>query len=293
MSVAQLVFSFPFNATYAAVRDAVAAHFADDGADDAAPEQRDPTAVFTGTSQTSVTVGTNPATSQPAIEVDGDGFTWDERIHSSSKAKTEKNLWRLRKGVTPTVVAQVKAEQLAARGASSGAVMQPSGNVANLHNTSDDARAARIAYAKEQAAIVAGPNPLMPDDFEKLQRGQLVTISPHGAQWFEKWQAAFNAAYSQYAEQTAAQTAYINPAAVIGNGAVDAPVQMSQTQPVAAAAPVADFASFCAKYAAHLASPQMTTVLGQLGITAGFSALATQPAMIPAVVALLAAQGIV
>lgn len=34
-----------------------------------------------------------------AVELDKDGVPWDERIHSGSKSKTEKGVWKKRKGV--------------------------------------------------------------------------------------------------------------------------------------------------------------------------------------------------
>jgi hypothetical protein len=43
--------------------------------------------------------------------VDGTGFRWDERIHSSSKKQTAKGLWKMKRGVSPALIAQVKKEQ--------------------------------------------------------------------------------------------------------------------------------------------------------------------------------------
>lgn len=53
------------------------------------------------------------APAQPSAasdEVDADGLPWDERIHSSSKKKTAKNVWARRKNVDDSVFDQVVAE---------------------------------------------------------------------------------------------------------------------------------------------------------------------------------------
>lgn len=45
-----------------------------------------------------------------APAVDSSGLPWDERIHSSNKATTDKGVWRKRRGVSDTTVAAVEAE---------------------------------------------------------------------------------------------------------------------------------------------------------------------------------------
>ena len=45
-------------------------------------------------------------------ELDKDGLSWDARIHASSKALVADGTWRLKRGVEPALVAQVKAELL-------------------------------------------------------------------------------------------------------------------------------------------------------------------------------------
>jgi len=45
-----------------------------------------------------------------APAVDSSGLPWDERIHSSNKAMTDKGVWRKRRGVSDATVAQVEAE---------------------------------------------------------------------------------------------------------------------------------------------------------------------------------------
>lgn len=51
---------------------------------------------------------TNPA---PNGEVDAKGVQWDERIHSSSKAKISDGTWKLKRGVDKAFVSAVLAEQ--------------------------------------------------------------------------------------------------------------------------------------------------------------------------------------
>jgi hypothetical protein len=48
-------------------------------------------------------------------DTDTEGFTWDARIHSTPAKKTEKGVWRAKRGADPQLVAQVKAAQIAAR----------------------------------------------------------------------------------------------------------------------------------------------------------------------------------
>jgi len=43
-------------------------------------------------------------------DVDAEGLPWDARIHASSKLKTEKGIWKLKKGVDKSIIPQVKNE---------------------------------------------------------------------------------------------------------------------------------------------------------------------------------------
>lgn len=56
------------------------------------------------------------ATTTPVngVELDKDGVPWDARIHSSTKAKTTKDVWKRRKGVTDLEFAQITEELKAA-----------------------------------------------------------------------------------------------------------------------------------------------------------------------------------
>lgn len=49
-------------------------------------------------------------------EKDAEGLTWDHRIHASTKTKTVKGNWKLKKGVDHDMVALVKDEQNDGRG---------------------------------------------------------------------------------------------------------------------------------------------------------------------------------
>lgn len=47
-------------------------------------------------------------TPEPDIEVDSAGKPWDERIHSSSKAKVKNGTWKLKRGVDPSLVNSIE-----------------------------------------------------------------------------------------------------------------------------------------------------------------------------------------
>lgn len=55
-----------------------------------------------------------PAPAAPTVttgpELDSAGMPWDERIHASTKTKTQKGEWKKRKGVDPSVTTAVEAE---------------------------------------------------------------------------------------------------------------------------------------------------------------------------------------
>jgi len=56
--------------------------------------------------------------SDGTVQLDAAGLPWDERIHSSNHALTEKNLWRAKRGVDPNMKGKVEAELRATLGAS-------------------------------------------------------------------------------------------------------------------------------------------------------------------------------
>jgi hypothetical protein len=51
-------------------------------------------------------------TSDELLETDSEGLMWDVRVHSSSKNKTAKGAWKLKKGYDKDALAAVKEEQL-------------------------------------------------------------------------------------------------------------------------------------------------------------------------------------
>lgn len=51
------------------------------------------------------------------VQLDKDGLPWDERIHSSSKAMTEKGVWRVKRGLDDKLKTKVEAELRATLGA--------------------------------------------------------------------------------------------------------------------------------------------------------------------------------
>lgn len=54
--------------------------------------------------------------------LDKDGLPWDARIHSSSKARNADNSWRVKRGVTDTLKAQVEGELRSSTAANAAAV---------------------------------------------------------------------------------------------------------------------------------------------------------------------------
>jgi hypothetical protein len=332
--IAQLCFMFPIDATFDEVTSAVARHFGGEplnlstGEPDT-PPLRDATAVFTGTSQMTVSTGTNASTSAPTLDVDTEGLPWDARIHSDSKAKTEDGKWRMRRGAaTRADLSAIKAELLARIGGAPAAQAAQASSAAP--QDSDEFRKARIEYARSKAFASAGPQPCNDETFNRLTRGEIVTgATQYVLDWFKEWQVAFNTAYGEY---TGTQVVHMSTQA-ISSDAAPGVVQMSGTPPanlgqvaqqLAATLPATpaatvampgdkpqttflgndasvlsgdDFASFVGWQAMQtnqgkLSVQQLQGVFAQLGIE-HLGALAQQPAMIPAVKALLAAQGVV
>lgn len=90
-----------------------------------------PTAPVPGTVAQSSPEATVPTTTTPGpvslaagaapagVELDKHGLPWDNRIHAESKAKIADGSWRKKRGVDPTLVAQVEAELRQVMGAPS------------------------------------------------------------------------------------------------------------------------------------------------------------------------------
>jgi hypothetical protein len=297
---AQLAFIFGINATFEEVSAAVALHFGGKPTNLATGEEaevplRDASAVFTGTSKLTTSSGATPATAAPTVEVDAEGLPWDERIHSSSKAKNDNGNWKMKKGVANSNLLQVvRAELLSKRSGGSvpaAAVTQtaqtaaPAADQVSMQNSSDAAIAARIAYAEDQATVAAGPRTMVTDEqFAKLKKGQMVDVLQAGLDWFNTWRAAFDAAYQAYGQQSLAQSATNTPPAMPAAPAAPAP------------AAITDLASFAPFYATKIVvnpanNAVFEEVCGMFNVQ-GFAGLSQNPAMIPAVVSLLQTRGV-
>lgn len=70
----------------------------------------------------------------PASNLDKNGLPWDDRIHASSKAKTQDGSWRTKRGVDAGVLAAVQAELKALMGLPSVPTWLP-GKDGPVHNT--------------------------------------------------------------------------------------------------------------------------------------------------------------
>lgn len=66
-----------------------------------------------------------PSTPASGVEVDKHGLPWDGRIHAGTKRKNADGSWTAKRGVDPTLVAQVEAELRAVMGAPAAAPLAP------------------------------------------------------------------------------------------------------------------------------------------------------------------------
>jgi hypothetical protein len=57
------------------------------------------------------------AATSTTLDLDAAGLPWDERIHSSNRQKTEKNVWRMKRNVDPALKSKVESELRATMGA--------------------------------------------------------------------------------------------------------------------------------------------------------------------------------
>lgn len=106
----------------------------------------DPAAAFGGNSTPGAATATAVAGTMPSaptssaptttasvgagIELDAEGLPWDKRIHSdAAERKTQKGVWKKRRGVQDAVVTQVEAELRAALAANPGTIAAPAGAV--------------------------------------------------------------------------------------------------------------------------------------------------------------------
>lgn len=66
-----------------------------------------------------------PSTPASGVDVDKHGLPWDGRIHAGTKRKNADGSWTAKRGVDPTLVAQVEAELRAVMGAPAAAPLAP------------------------------------------------------------------------------------------------------------------------------------------------------------------------
>lgn len=94
-----------------------------DAPDAGAPNLLDEAAAAFGGSSNPNTGNISPAPT--SVELDAKGLPWDNRIHSSSRAKNADNTWRAKRGVAADVIAatEVQLRQLAALPAAPGLVL--------------------------------------------------------------------------------------------------------------------------------------------------------------------------
>lgn len=280
---ASIAFMFPFNATYADVRAAVDAHFKQAG------QTVDRTPSGAAATLTATHTALPAGASEPAApSVDGDGFPWDERIHSSSKGITEKGVWRLRKGVSPTEVTKVKAELLHAMGKGAPATK-------SAPEASEAQRAIRLQYANDEALRICGPNPVDPFAFEKLLRGQLIEVPQAHYDYYTRFLAARNEAFGNYVEgavsgHTEQSAGPLDPETLLDPakmfGGQQQPVTTVTSKPTTTG--TLDPETFAgvtvllakAKAAGLITPDEITETLGQLGLTS-MAELAKDPSMVP------------
>ena len=66
-----------------------------------------------------------PSTPASGVDIDKHGLPWDGRIHAGTKRKNADGSWTAKRGVDPTLVAQVEAELRAVMGAPAPAPLAP------------------------------------------------------------------------------------------------------------------------------------------------------------------------
>lgn len=284
MKGALISFAFPLGTTHTEIAEAIAAHFGEQvpvnihGAPDMAldvtgdtPPLRDASAVFTGTPL--------PAgAAAPVDDIDKEGIPWDGRIHSETKAKTDKGVWRARRGVQPVVTAQVKAELLNKRSSNTPAE-------ASLPVV-DTGKQAKLAYAEEQAALQCGPKPFDDATFAGLRSGKAIQVPQYAYDWFVKWEDAFNAALEAFGktpEVTLAASDPATPAATVHAG----------LDPAGFPSFAVDSANW--QSSGKLTAEQLNATIAQLGLidpktgTGSMMLLSSAPQMIAPVRAMLGA----
>ena len=97
-----------------------------------------------------------PSTPASGVDVDKHGLPWDGRIHTGTKRKNADGSWTAKRGVDPTLVAQVEAELRAVMGAPAAAPLAPAPVAPPAPPASP---VAPVAPPQAPAAPVAPPAP--------------------------------------------------------------------------------------------------------------------------------------
>lgn len=95
----------------------------------------------------------------PAIDRDAEGLPWDERIHSSTKKKTDAGVWQLKRGVNndKAMLARVKAELKATLALPAGAAPQTANVAPVFPQAQAAAPAVTLPTSPVQSALPAVP----------------------------------------------------------------------------------------------------------------------------------------
>lgn len=331
---ATISFTFPASASYRDVLAAIDSHydarsnigddapdsgqrraaevFANTPGDGTITQPRSAAAVFTGQPQASSSA---PLLNDGTIR-DGEGYPWDERIHSSNKQMTSKGVWTKRKGVADNTHLTVRAE-LMQRGlvVIPGTPTQTAPAVTVTHaqtghyDAADNSltqlrleKEARMAWATEQAMIRLGAYPGLAENFEKLKAGQMVTVAPHEAEYFNNYTHLLRQLFTDNAPAipgvSAQPTGYLPPSPHQPTMQIPSHQQSPISNPGASPAIAAldpntypGFAVFVstAMQQGRLTVEQLNQTIAQVGITdgVGLAAVGKHVDMIPALLALL------
>jgi hypothetical protein len=127
------------------------------------------------------------------VDIDKNGLPWDNRIHSTPQAMTDKGVWRKKRGVATALVTQVEAELRAM------AAQVPTTAPVNIVTTFD--KAAAVQWAHDEAIRVCGASPIEANTLAALLEGKPATLSPAQNDWYVAYFAKRNAAYVEYKER--------------------------------------------------------------------------------------------
>jgi hypothetical protein len=130
------------------------------------------------------------------VDTDKNGLPWDNRIHSTPQAMTDKGVWRKKRGVATALVTQVEAELRAMKGNAVAPVATAQSTGANVFD-----KAAAVQWAHDEAIRVCGASPIEANTLAALLEGKPATLSPAQNDWYVAYFAKRNAAYVEYKER--------------------------------------------------------------------------------------------